>query len=49
MLMYIYLAIVAFILILIVVNLFRKKANVFFQVDASLVMVTLMLRLLLVK
>ncbi|MDY4611565.1 MAG: hypothetical protein SPD11_13230 [Sphaerochaetaceae bacterium] len=47
--MYIYLAIVAFILILIVVNLFRKKANVFFQVDAALVMVTLMLRLLLVK
>jgi hypothetical protein len=44
-----YLAIVAFILILIVVNLFRKKDNVFFQVDAALVMVTLMLRLLLVK
>ncbi len=49
MLMYMYLAIVAFILILIVVNLFRKKDNVFFQVDAALVMVTLMLRLLLVK
>lgn len=49
MLMYMYLAIVAFILILIVVNLFRKKDNVFFQVDAALVMVTLILRLLLVK
>lgn len=49
MLMYIYLAIVAFVLVLIVVNMFRKKGNVFFQVDAALVMVTLLLRLLLLK
>lgn len=49
MLMYVYLAIVAFVLTLIVVNMFRKKNNIFFQVDAALVMVTLLLRLLLLK
>lgn len=49
MLMYIYLAIVAFVLVLIIVNMFRKKDNIFFQVDAALVMVTLLLRLLLLK
>lgn len=49
MLMYVYLAIVAFILVLVVVNLFKKKNNLFFQIDAALVMVTLILRLLLVK
>lgn len=49
MLMYIYLAIVAFVLVLIIVNMFRKKNDIFFQVDAALVMVTLLLRLLLLK
>ncbi|MDD3162898.1 MAG: hypothetical protein PHO44_03955 [Sphaerochaetaceae bacterium] len=49
MLMYIYLAITAFILVLVVVNMFRKKNNIFYQIDAALVMVTLILRLILVK
>ena len=49
MLKYIYLAIVAFLLVLIVVNLFRKKKDVYFQIDAALVMITLLLRLLLIK
>ncbi len=49
MLKYIYLAIVAFLLVLIAVNLFRKKKDVFFQIDAALVMITLLLRLLLIK
>ncbi|MDD2231894.1 MAG: hypothetical protein PHS20_03245 [Sphaerochaetaceae bacterium] len=47
--MYIYLAITAFILVLVVVNMFRKKNNIFYQIDAALVMVTLILRLILVK
>lgn len=57
MLKYVYLAIVAFILVLIVVNMFRRKPEegekwskvFFFQLDAALVMVTLILRLLLIK
>lgn len=49
MLMFIYLAIVALILALIVINMFKKKNNLFFQIDAALVMVTLILRLLLIK
>ncbi len=49
MLKYVYLAIVAFVLSLIVVNMFKKKKNFFFQLDAAIVMVTLILRLLLVK
>ncbi len=49
MLKYVYLAIVAFVLALIVVNMFKKKKNFFFQLDAAIVMVTLVLRLLLVK
>ena len=49
MLIYVYLAIVAFVLALIVVNMFRKKDSLFFQIDAALVMVTLLLRLLLLK
>ncbi len=49
MLMYVYLAIVAFILLLVVVNMFRKRKNIFYQIDAALVMVMLILRLLLVK
>ncbi len=51
MLKYVYLAITAFLLVLIAVNMFRKKGkgSLFFQIDASLVMVTLLLRLLLLK
>ena len=49
MLKYVYLAIVAFVLALIVVNMFKKKKNFFFQLDAAIVMVTLILRLVLVK
>lgn len=49
MLKYVYLAIVAFVLALIVVNMFKKKKNFFFQLDAAIVMVTLILRLLLEK
>ncbi len=49
MIKYIYLAIVAFILVLIATCMFKKKNNFFFQFDAALVMVTLILRLLLIK
>lgn len=49
MLKIVYLAIVAFVLVLITVNMFRKKRNFFFQLDAAVVMVTLLLRLLLLK
>ena len=49
MLKIIYLAIVAFVLTLVVVNMFKKENNFFFQLDAALVMVTLILRLLLIK
>jgi len=49
MLKYIYLAIVAFILSLIAYNMYRKKDSLFFQIDAALVMVSLLLRLLLLK
>lgn len=49
MLKYIYLAIVAFVLALIVYNMYRKKDSIFFQIDCALVMVTLILRLLLIK
>ena len=49
MLKFVYLAIVAFVLVPIAVNMFRKKKNFFFQLDAAIVMVTLLLRLLLLK
>lgn len=49
MLKYIYLAIVAFLLILVAVNMFRKEKNLAYQIDAALVMVTLLLRMLLIK
>ncbi len=45
----VYLIILAFVLVLIVVNMFKKKDNFFFQLDAALVMITLILRLLLLK
>jgi hypothetical protein len=40
---------VALVLVLVVVNMFKKKDNLFFQIDAALVMITLLLRLLLIK
>ena len=49
MLKFVYLAIVAFVLVLITVNMFRKKNSFFFQLDAAIVIVTLLLRLLLIK
>ncbi|MGN1164381.1 MAG: hypothetical protein ACI4S4_06195 [Candidatus Ornithospirochaeta sp.] len=49
MLMYVYLLILAFVVALIGVNLFKKKDNVWFQIDAGLVLITLVLRLLLIK
>ncbi|MBR6704008.1 MAG: hypothetical protein IKI82_01115 [Lachnospiraceae bacterium] len=45
----VYLIIVALVLVLVVVNMFKKKDNLFFQIDAALVMITLLLRLLLIK
>ena len=47
--MYVYLAILAFVIILITVNMFRKKNNIWFQIDAGIVLVTLLLRLFLIK
>ena len=49
MLMYVYLLILALIVVLVVVNLFKKKDNVWFQIDAGIVLVTLLLRLFLIK
>lgn len=49
MLMYIYLAILAAIVVLITVNMYRKKNSIWFQIDAGLVLVTMLLRLLLLK
>ena len=45
----VYLIIVALVLVLVVVNMFKKKDNLFFQIDAALVMITLLLRLFLIK
>ncbi len=47
--MYIYLAIVALLLVLIVVNLFKKEKDIKFQIDAALVIIPLLLRLLRLK
>ncbi len=49
MIKYVYLAIVAFLIALIATCMFKKKNNTFFQFDAALVLVTLILRLLLIK
>ena len=49
MLMYVYLLILAFIVVLVGVNLFKKKDNIWFQIDAGIVLVTMLLRLLLIK
>ncbi|HPA61018.1 MAG TPA: hypothetical protein PLR12_00705 [Clostridia bacterium] len=49
MLKIVYLGIVALCLALIVVNMFRKKKNIHYQIEAALVLVPLILRLLLIK
>ena len=49
MLMYVYLAILAFVVVLTTVNLYRKKNSVWFQIDAGIVLVTLLMRLFLIK
>ncbi len=46
---FIYLGIVALCLALVVVNMFRKKKNIHYQIDAALILVPLILRLLLIK
>lgn len=48
MLLYIYLGLVLFLLIFIVRNMFREK-DLMLQIDAALVVVPLILRLLLIK
>ena len=47
--MYIYLAIVALVVVLVVVNLFKKDKDIMFQIDAALVLIPLLLRLLRLK
>ena len=49
MLKYVYLGIVALLLALIVANMFKKEKNVLYQIDAALVIIPLVLRLLLIK
>ncbi len=48
MLLYVYLGIVLFLLVFILWNMFKEK-DIFFQIDAALVIVPLVLRLLLIK
>ncbi len=48
MLLYVYLGIVLFLLVFILWNMFKEK-DLFFQIDAALVIVPLVLRLLLIK
>lgn len=45
---YIYLAIIGLLLVFIVANMFRKD-KLLYQIDAALVLIPLMLRLLLIK
>ena len=49
MLRFIYLAIAAFLLVLVAVDMFRKKKDLFFQIEAAVVMVVLLLRVLLIR
>ena len=49
MLRYVYLAIAAFLLVLVTVSMFRKKKDVFFQIEAAVVMIVLLLRVLLIR
>ena len=47
--MYVYLAIVALLIVLIVANMFKKDRSIMFQIDAALVLIPLLLRLLRLK
>lgn len=49
MLMYIYLGIIALLILLIGVDMFKKEKDVMFQIDAALVLIPLLLRLFLIK
>lgn len=49
MLMYVYLGIVALLIVLIGINMFKKEKDIMYQIDAALVLVPLLLRLLLIK
>lgn len=49
MLMYIYLGIIAILVVLIVANMFKKEKDIMYQIDAALVLVPLLLRLFLIK
>ena len=49
MLMYVYLAILAFVVVLVLVKKKKKKNSIWFQIDAGIVLVTLLLRLFLIK
>ena len=47
--MYIYLGIIAILVVLIVANMFKKEKDIMYQIDAALVLVPLLLRLFLIK
>ena len=49
MLMYIYLGIIALLILLLGVDMFKKEKDVMFQIDAALVLIPLLLRLFLIK
>lgn len=49
MLMYVYLGILALLIVLIVVNMFQKEKTIMYQIDAAMVLVPLLLRLFLIK
>lgn len=49
MLMYVYLGIIALLIFLIGVNMFKKENDVMYQIDAALVLIPLLLRLFLIK
>ena len=43
------LIIAAFLLVLVAVDMFRKKKDIFFQIEAAVIMVVLLLRVLLIR
>ena len=49
MLMYVYLGILALLILLIGVDMFKKEKDVMIQIDAALVLIPLLLRLFLIK
>ena len=49
MLMYVYRGILALLILLIGVDMFKKEKDVMFQIDAALVLIPLLLRLFLIK